>query len=73
MSRVDAERGLEQDVREAGARDEESRILLEAVSAAQATFAAILESSDDALISITLDRKVMTWNAGARRPAGLPA
>lgn len=71
MSRVDAERGLEQDVREAGARDEESRILLEAVSAAQATFAAILESSDDALISITLDRKVMTWNAGATAMDGI--
>lgn len=73
MSRVDAERGLESDVREAGARKGESLTLLEAVAAAQSTLAAIVESSDDALISTTLDRKVMTWNAGATALYGYEA
>ncbi|HET7722270.1 MAG TPA: PAS domain S-box protein [Acidimicrobiales bacterium] len=45
----------------------------EVADAAQATLAAIVESSDDAIISTTLDRRVMTWNAGATALYGYEA
>ena len=38
-----------------------------------ARLAAIVESSDDAIISKTLDGKVLTWNAGAERMYGYSA
>lgn len=45
--------------------DRRDGLLLEAANAAQATLAAIVESSDDAIIATSLDRRVLTWNAGA--------
>src|ERR1035437_980899 len=39
-------------------------------SAAQARLGAIVESSDDAIISKTLDGIITTWNAGAQRILG---
>ena len=38
-----------------------------------ARLAAIVESSDDAIVSKTLDGKVLTWNAGAQRMYGYSA
>ena len=40
---------------------------------AQAMLAAIVESSDDAIISTTLDRRILTWNAGAAALYGYEA
>lgn len=48
-------------------------VLLEVANAAQATLAAVVESSDDAIIATTLDRRVLTWNAGATALYGYEA
>lgn len=42
-------------------------------SATQAMLAAIVESSDDAIISTALDRTILTWNAGATALYGYEA
>ncbi len=44
-----------------------------AAEVAQARLAAIVESSDDAIISKTLDGIIITWNAGAQRLFGWTA
>jgi PAS domain S-box-containing protein len=41
-----------------------------AIEAAQARLSAIVESSDDAIVSKTLDGTVVSWNAGAERIFG---
>jgi two-component system sensor histidine kinase/response regulator len=46
---------------------------MEVTNVAQATLAAIVESSDDAIISTTLDHDVLTWNAGATELYGYEA
>ena len=46
---------------------------MEATDVVQATLAAIVESSDDAIISTTLDHDVLTWNAGATALYGYEA
>jgi two-component system sensor histidine kinase/response regulator len=48
-------------------------VLLETTNVVQATLAAIVESSDDAIISTTLDHDVLTWNAGATALYGYEA
>ncbi len=53
--------------------DRRDGLLLEVTNAAQATLAAIVESSDDAIIATTLDRRVLTWNAGATALYGYEA
>ncbi len=40
---------------------------------AQARLAAIVEWSEDAILSLSLDGKIQTWNAGAERMFGYPA
>ena len=40
---------------------------------AQALLAAVVESSDDAILTKTLDGRILTWNAGAERMFGYPA
>jgi len=39
----------------------------------RARLAAIVESSDDAIVSVGLDNRVQSWNAGAERMFGYPA
>ncbi|MCX4240300.1 hybrid sensor histidine kinase/response regulator [Paraliomyxa miuraensis] len=45
----------------------------ERAEVAQAQLAAIVESSGDAITSLSLDGEILTWNAGAERLFGYPA
>jgi PAS domain S-box-containing protein/putative nucleotidyltransferase with HDIG domain len=45
----------------------------ELTSQCQASLAMIVESSDDAIMSISLDGEILTWNSGAEQMYGYPA
>jgi PAS domain S-box-containing protein len=58
--------------REQAERERERLVRERAEAEAQLRFAAIVESSEDAIISGTLDGIIVSWNAGAQRMYGYP-
>ena len=55
------------------ATEKENRLLADRMAADQARSAAIVESSDDAILSMDLSGFIQTWNAGAQRLFGYQA
>lgn len=70
---VDDARAAQARSEEAQARSEEAQARSEAAQKSTALLAAIVESSEDAMLSTTLDGTIVTWNTGAQHMYGYSA